>query len=275
VYWRVTSMHKVWALIRSNWLAASSYKLGFVFSFGSLVLSIVPIFFITRALQTTMADVIRGQGDQYFAFLVVGLISLNVVSSTVYALPGGLQNATSTGTLEALLATPTSVTALVLGLSGYDILFSVLRSAVMLIAAAFMGARVEWHQLGVSLPIIALIVIAHLPIAIITAGMVLAFRTRGPLAQLVLMASTFLGGVYYPTTVTGIPAPIKAISAFIPLTYGLTALRAVLLEGNSIATVWREISILFAFTVVALIASAIGFRAALRYARKVGNLAQY
>jgi len=104
-------MHKVWALIRSNWLAASSYKLGFIFSFGSLILSVIPIFFITRALQTTMADVIRGQGDQYFAFLVVGLISLNVVSSTVYALPGGLQTATSTGTLEALLATPTSVTS--------------------------------------------------------------------------------------------------------------------------------------------------------------------
>ena len=259
-------MHKVWALIRSNWLAASSYKLGFIFSFGSLILSVIPIFFITRALQTTMADVIRGQGDQYFAFLVVGLISLNVVSSTVYALPGGLQTATSTGTLEALLATPTSVTALLL---------TMLRSAVMLIAAAAMGARVEWHQLGASLPIVALIVVAHLPIAIITAAMVLAFRTRGPLAQLVLMASTFLGGVYYPTTVTGIPAPIKAISAFIPLTYGLTALRAVLLEGNSITTVWRELSILSAFTVVALIASAIGFRAALRYARKVGNLAQY
>ena len=266
-------MHKVWALIRSNWLAASSYKLGFVFSFGSLVLSVIPIFFITRALQSTMADVIRGQGDQYFAFLVVGLISLNVVSSTVYALPGGLQNATSTGTLEALLATPTSVSALLLGLSGYEILFSVLRSGVMLIAAAILGARVEWHQLGASLPIIALIVLAHLPIAIITAAMVLAFRTRGPLAQLILMASTFLGGVYYPTTV--IPGFIKSISAFLPLTYGLTALRAVLLEGNSITSVWREISILLAFTAVALVLSGIGFQAALRYARKVGNLAQY
>jgi hypothetical protein len=76
-------MHKVWALIRSNWLSASSYKLGFVFSFGSLVLSVVPIFFVTRALQTTMANVIKGQGDQYFAFLVVGLIALNLVSSTI------------------------------------------------------------------------------------------------------------------------------------------------------------------------------------------------
>src|SRR5215218_6344294 len=179
-------MHKVWALVRSNWLAASSYKLGFLLSFGSLVLSVVPIFFVTRALQATMADVIRGQGGQYFAFLVVGLISINVVAATVYALPGGLQNATSTGTLEALLATPTSVWALLLGLSGYEILFSLLRSAVMLIAAAVMGARVEWQQIGASVPIIALIVLAHLPVAIITAAMVLAFRTRGPLAQLVL-----------------------------------------------------------------------------------------
>lgn len=266
-------MHKVWALVRSNWLAASSYKLGFVFSFGSLVLSVVPIFFITGALQNTMANVIKGQGDQYFAFLVVGLISLNLVSSTIYALPGGLQTATSTGTLEALLATPTSISALLVGLSGYEILFSFIRGAVMLIAAGFLGAHVAWLKVGASIPIIALVVIAHLPIAIITAAMVLAFRTRGPLPQLLLLASTFLGGVYYPAT--AIPGWLRQLSAFIPLTYGLEALRAVLLEGRSVATVWREISILLAFTVVAMLLSAVAFKAALRYARRVGNLAQY
>ena len=266
-------MHKVWALIRSNWLSASSYKLGFLFSFGSLVLSVVPIFLVTRALQTTMANVIKGQGDQYFAFLVVGLIALNLVSATIYALPGGLQNATSTGTLEALLATPTSVPALLLGLSGYEVLFSLVRGLVMLLAAGLLGAHVAWLQLGASIPIVALVVVAHLPIAIVTAAMVLAFRTRGPLPQLILLASTFLGGVYYPTTV--IPGWIESLSAFLPLTYGLTALRAVLLEGRSVVTVWRDISILLAFTAVALVASGIAFRAALRYARRVGNLAQY
>jgi len=266
-------MHKVWALIRSNWLAASSYKLGFLFSFGSLVLSVVPIFFIAGALQTTMANVIKGQGDQYFAFLVVGLIAINLVSSTIYALPGGLQTATSTGTLEALLATPTSVSALLVGLSGYEVLFSMVRGLVMLIAAGALGAHIAWLQLGASLPIVLLVVLAHLPIAILTAAMVLAFRTRGPLPQLILLASTFLGGVYYPTTV--IPGWIESLSAFLPITYGLTALRAVLLEGRSIATVWRDLSILGAFTVVSLLASGVAFRAALRYARKVGNLAQY
>jgi ABC-2 type transport system permease protein len=266
-------MHKAWALIRASWLSAASYKLGILFSFGSLVLSVIPIFFVSRALQTTMADLIKGQGDQYFAFLIVGLIALNVVTSTIYALPGGLQNATSTGTLEALLATPTSPTALLVGLSGYEILFSLVRGVVMLLAAAVLGAHVEWLRLGASLPIIGLVVLAHLPIAIITAALVLAFRTRGPLPQLVVLLSSFLGGVYYPTTV--VPGWIESVSAFVPLAYGLKALRAVLLEGQSIATVWREVLILLAITVGSLIVSLVAFRAALRYARRVGNLAQY
>ena len=266
-------MHKVWALVRANWLAASSYRLGFVFSFGSLIVSVVPIFFITGALQSTMANVIRGQGGQYFAFLVLGLITLNVVSSTIYALPGALQGSTSTGTLEALLATPTSLSALLVGLSGYEVLFSLLRGAVMLVTAALLGASVQWTQLGASLPILALVVLAHLPIAIITAAMVLAFRTRGPLPQLVLLTSNFLGGVYYPTAV--IPGWLQSVSAFVPLTYGLTALRAVLLEGQGILAVWREIAILAAITAGTMVVSIVAFRAALTYARRVGNLAQY
>jgi ABC-2 type transport system permease protein len=266
-------MRKVWALIRASWLAASSYRLGIVFSIGSLVLGVIPIFFVTRALQPTMADAIRGQGQQYFAFLVVGLIALQIVSATIYALPGGLQSATSTGTLEALLATPTPVSALLLGLSGYEVLFATARGGIMLVAAGLMGARVAWSQLGASIPIIALVVLAHLPIAIATAAMVLAFRTRGPLPQLVFLLSTFLGGVYYPTTV--IPGWIESISAFVPLTYGLRALRAVLLEARPIASVWREVAILATFSALMLGASAVAFRAALRYARRVGNLAQY
>ena len=266
-------MHKAWALVRSNWLAATSYKLSFLFSFGSLILSVVPIFFISGALQKTMADVIKGQGDQYFAFLVLGLIALNVVSAAVSALPSGLQTATSTGTLEALLATPTSIASLLAGLSGYEVLLSLLRGLVMLVAAGLLGAHVAWPRIGASIPIVVLVVLAHLPIAIVAAAMVLAFLTRGPLPQLVMLASTFLGGVYYPTTV--IPGWIESISAFLPLTYGLKALRAVLLEGRSLTAVWRDVSILIGFTVVTLAASAVAFRAALGYARRVGNLAQY
>jgi ABC-2 type transport system permease protein len=165
------------------------------------------------------------------------------------------------------------VTALLFGLSGYEVLFAAFRGLVMLLAAALLGAHVAWLQIGASVPILALVVAAHLPFAIVTAAMVLAFRSRGPLPQLVLIVSGFLGGVYYPTTV--VPGWIKSIADFVPLAYGLRALRAVLLEGNSILTVWRDVAVLAAWSAVALAASAVAFRAALRYARRVGNLAQY
>jgi ABC-2 type transport system permease protein len=266
-------MHKIWALIRASWLVASSYKMGFVFSFGSLVLSVVPIFFVTGALQSTMANAIRGQGDQYFAFLIVGLIGLQLVSTTIFAVPGALQSATSTGTLEALLATPTPIVALLAGLSGYEVLLSALRGLVMLLAATLLGAHVAWSQLGASIPIMALLILAHLPVGIITAAMVLAFRARGPLAQLVYLSSTFLGGVYYPTTV--IPGWIQSLSAFLPITYALRALRSVLIEGRPITSVGRELGVLVLFTTGLMIVSTVAFRAAMRYARRIGNLAQY
>ncbi len=179
-----------------------------------------------------MADVIRGQGDQYFAFLVVGLIAFNVVSSTVYALPGGLQTATSTGTLEALLATPTSVTALLPVCPATRCCSRCCASCVMLVAAGCLGARVAWLQLGASLPIVALIVLAHLPIAIITAGD--GARVPDPRAT----AAARAAGVdvsrrrVLPDDGDGFRAGSRSISAFLPLTYGLTALRAVLLEGR-------------------------------------------
>jgi ABC-2 type transport system permease protein len=143
----------------------------------------------------------------------------------------------------------------------------------MLVAAALLGAHVAWLQIGASLPILALVIAAHLPFAIATAAMVLAFRSRGPLPQLVLIASGFLGGVYYPTTV--IPGWIQSVADFVPLAYGLRALRAVLLEGNSLLSVWRDVLVLVGWSAVSLALSAIAFRAALRYARRVGNLAQY
>jgi ABC-2 type transport system permease protein len=204
-------MYKVAALIRAGWLAATSYRLGVIMSFGALILGVVPVFFVTRALQPAMAGVIAGEGDQFFAFIIIGMTVLTVVSAALYALPNALQTGATTGTIEALLATPTPVPTLLAGLAGYEVLYAMLRDGVVLLAAIVMGAHVTWDRFGAVAPILLLVVLAHIPIGIIAAAMVLAFRTQGPLPQLVFMLSTFLGGVYYPTHV--IPGAIQVVSA--------------------------------------------------------------
>jgi ABC-2 type transport system permease protein len=199
--------------------------------------------------------------------------SLTVISATLYALPTALQTGTSTGTIEAMLATPTNVPTLLAGLAGYDVLYALLRATVVLLAATVMGAHLAWDRILAVAPVIALIILAHVPIGVIAAAMVLAFRTPGPLPQLVFMLSTFLGGVYYPTKV--IPGAVRVISDFVPLTYGLKAIRRVLLEGKSLAAVSHELLVLAGFAAVLTVIGALAFQAALGYARRAGTLAQY
>jgi ABC-2 type transport system permease protein len=266
-------MHKIGALIRAGWLAATSYRFGIVMSFASLIIGVVPVYFVTQALQSQMSTVIAGEGDQFFAFIVVGMSTLTIISATLYALPTALQTGTTTGTIEAMLATPTGVPTLLAGLAGYDVLYALLRASVVLVAAAVMGAHLTLDRIGAVLPVLVLVILAHIPFGVIAAAMVLAFRTPGPLPQLVFMLSTFLGGVYYPTHV--IPGAVRSIADAVPLSYGLRAIRVVLLEGKPLVAVSRELLVLAAFAAGLAVVSAIAFQAALRYARRAGTLAQY
>ena len=266
-------MRKCGALIHASWLAVSSYRLGIVLSFGSLLLAVVPVYFVANALQPTMATVIRGEGHQYFGFLIVGMMVLSVVTATLYALPNAITTGTSNGTLEALFATPTPIAVLLTGLAGYEVLFALVHALVLLLAAAAVGTHIAWDRVAQATPILVLLIFAHIPFGLAAGAMILAFRTIGPLPQVTLLLSTFLGGAYYPTHV--IPGWIEKVSEILPMTYGLRALRGVLLEGMALRDVLRDVGILAAFAAILMVASALAFRAALQYAKRVGTLAQY
>jgi ABC-2 type transport system permease protein len=125
----------------------------------------------------------------------------------------------------------------------------------------------------VAVLILLLIVMAYFAIGLMAAAMVLAFRTTGPLPQVVLLLSGLLGGVYYPTSV--IPSWIQSVSSVVPLTYGLRALRRVWLDGAPVGEVVPDVLVL-AGMAIALLTLGIGiFAAGMRYARRAGTLAQY
>ena len=266
-------MRKVAALVRAAWLAATSYRLGIVLSFATMLLGVVPVYFVAHALQPTMASVIRGEGTQYFSFLIVGMMVLSVVTAAVYALPNAIAAGTSNGTLEALFTTPTPIPVLLAGLASYEVLFALARSFVLLVAAAALGTHVAWDRLVPAMPVLVLLIIAHIPFGLLAGAMILAFRTVGPLPQVIFALSAFLGGTYYPVHV--IPGGIEKLSELLPMTYGLRAIRGVLLEGLSLRDVGRDVAILSLFTAGLMITGAVAFRAALRYARRAGTLAQY
>lgn len=266
-------MRAVAALVRASWRTARTYRLDLVFSLGGLLVSIVPLYFVADALQPTMADAIEGEGGEYFAFLIVGMVTLSFLSTAVNRLPDAISSSVRTGTLEALFSTPAGFPKLLTGLSGYGFLWTSIRALLLLLAGALLGADFVLARIPAGLFVLALVVATHVPFGLIAAAAVLAFRTTGPFPRVVVALSGLLGGVYYPTHV--IPSWLEHLAAGVPLTYGLRALRRIWLEGDTIFAVAGDVAILCGFLVGLAVVGWIAFVAALRYARRAGSLSQY
>jgi ABC-2 type transport system permease protein len=220
-----------------------------------------------------MAGTIMAESEEYFSFMLVGSIALTFVTTAIATLQGTIANGISNGYFESLLMTRTPVPALLVGLTSYPLLLTTVRSMVMITAGWVLGAPIAWSQVLPALLIILLLFAVHWGIGLVGAGLILAFRTAGPLTQIVTTVSIFFGGVYYP--VSAIPSWLKNIAEATPLAYGLRALRRVLLLGDGLGAVGSDLAILAAMGVFTLILGAAAFSLALAYAKKAGTLSTY
>jgi ABC-2 type transport system permease protein len=266
-------MSKILALILAQWRVMVSYRTQTLLSFAGLLFTVVPLYFVAGALQPVMANAIRGEGGDAFGFLLVGTSVIFVATVALSAVPSALASGIATGTFEALLSTPTSMGTLVAGLSAFPLLMAALRAGVLLIAGATLGVTLVLGKLPLACLIFIMLIVAHYAIGLISGAMVLAFRTAGPLSRIVLVASSLLGGVYYPTHV--IPSWLQAVSSVLPLSYGLRALRRVLLQGASFGSVAPDLIPLVGETALLLVLGLGLMSLAFQYARRQGTLAQY
>jgi ABC-2 type transport system permease protein len=266
-------MDKVGALLLASWRAARSYRLRLAMSIGALAISVLPMWYAASALQGLMADKIRGEGSQYPPFLIVGMIVYGLLMVMVNALPNALSGGIANGSLEALLATKIKTPELLLGMFSYDLCWALLRALVILVTAALLGARFAWDHALAAIPVLVLILLAYVPFGLMAAASVLAFRTAGPFPQIVLILSGLLGGAYFPTKV--IPDMVQYVSKVVPLTYGLRSLRAVLLDGQSLVSVSRDITILIGMTLLLFATAILVLDVTLRHVRRGGGLSQY
>ena len=266
--WRASA-----ALLRASWMTAVSYRAQLLFSLLSLLVTVIPMYFVAGALQPTMAGAIAREGGHYFGFLVIGTAGLLVIQAATMAFSTAIGASVASGTLEAMFATPAPRVAIIGGLVAYPMLWSLARVTVLVASAAFLGVACRVAALPAALLVLALIVAAYGGLGLVLAAMTLRFRTTGPLPSVILAATTLLGGVYYPSHV--IPSWIQDLSSVVPTTYGLRAVRRLLLDGATLASVAADV---VALTGLALLSVAVGvaaLEAALRQARRTGSLGRY
>lgn len=261
------------AFIRRDALVATSYRTAMILSILSLITIVVPVYFISEAVHPIAESAIRGEAQEYFGFAIVGLATFQFVMAALNAIPTNVASGIRTGTFEAMLATPTRLWQLLMGMAGYQFLWTFVRSLVLLAGAAVLGAHIGFSQLLVVAPLWILIALAYVPFGFLGSAALLVFRTTGPLLNGVLMVSMLLGGVYYPTHV--IPAWLQHVSNAVPLTYGLRAVRRTLLTDAPLSAIVPDVLMLVGGTAALFIGSLVILHWTVQYARRSGTLAHY
>lgn len=266
-------MRAVLALMRAAWLTATSYRVATLLSLAGLLASIVPLWFIADAVQGIAQEAIRPEGDRYFGFVVLGIAATYVIAAAVSAVPSAIAGSIGSGTFEALLVTRTPLPLLLGGMAGYPLTLSLVRAALLVLAAVLLGTELRWVMLPFAGLVVALLIAAYAAIGLVAGSLVLVFRTSGPLITAVIAGSGLLGGVYYPTSV--IPGWLQRLADLVPLTHGLRAIRRVLLGDASVGEVMPDVALLALIAVTGLALGSLALLAALRRARTVGTLSQY
>ncbi len=210
-------------------------------------------------------------GGSYFAFVCTGLAVQGVVAAGLGALGGALAREAHEGTLEPALAMGAPVSALLAGSVWVPALLAGAQGLLYLAAgAAWFPVDLAAARPGPALVALLLTLLACAPFGVLGAAAWLLVRRPGAVTTVAIFGLGFLGGVYFPVEL--LPGPLAAVSAWVPLTNGLDAVRGALLEGAG----WRDTAPallrLLGFAAVALPPSAGVLHAALEHARRRGSL---
>lgn len=266
---------KIWAFLLRDMRMWASYRFSVALQLAGVFFVLMVFFFISNAVAIRNGSAIQEYTDSYFDFVVIGLAVAGYVTVSLSGFSGRVRDAQISGTLEALLVTPTSIFTLVVGSTAGDYIGVTARFlALLTLAASFFQVPLHWESLPAAAVVLALAVGAFSGVGLLSAAFVMVFKRGDPLAQAIAWFSMLLGGVYFPARSVGEPA-LESIAEWLPLTPALRALRYLLLRGYGVSDVEPELVSLLAMAAVLLPAGLFAFSLGVRHARRAGTLTHY
>jgi ABC-2 type transport system permease protein len=270
---------KVWAFFHRDFLNEVSYRTAFVMQLAGIFFFVTTWFFVSRFVARAYQSPPDLPGVSYFAFVVVGFAFYQYLNATLTSFSAKIRHEQLTGTLEAMLVTPTPAPLVVLGSTVWDFVMTTFRVAVVLGAGSLL-ARAAGTQIGLrasGLPafavLLGLTVVSFAGIGILSASFTIWLKRGDPINYLITGASALLGGVFFQ--IEAMPAWLQRLAVLLPITHALRGIRRALLAGAGFRGVATEIQVLLLFAAILLPLGLLAFALALRRARVEGSLVQY
>jgi ABC-2 type transport system permease protein len=190
-------------------------------------------------VQSIVAPVITT--SLYGAFIVPGLIMLNLLTHSISNASFGIYFPKFVGTVYEMLSAPVSTLEVVLGYVGAAASKAVILGIIILITASF------FIDLQIAHPILMMVFILLTAISFSLFGFILGiwadnFEKLSIVPMLLVTPLVFLGGSFYSTDM--LPEPWQTISHFNPVLYLVSGLRWSFYEISEVSVMLSLASIL-------------------------------
>jgi ABC-2 type transport system permease protein len=258
------------AVVRRDFRITLSYRARFATHLLSVFFTLTLFHFISRLVRISSFRT----HEAYFAYAVIGLITLQVLNSTLQAPPSALRQELVAGTFERFVLSPLGGVRGMLAIMLFPFLYALTTAIAMLVfAGVVFGVHLHWATLALVVPVGLLGALSFAPFGVLFLATVLLAKQAITGATFVIAGISLISGLYFPVSL--LPGWMRALSDVQPFTPAVDLMRHVMVGTKLHQAVWVELAKLVGFTCVLLPLSVVVLTAALRVSRRWGTILEY
>ncbi len=193
---------------------------------------------------------VYGQNAEFIDFFVPGIMAFAVFMLTTLLTLLAFVGERTSGTLDRLKSSPMRNVEIVVG---YVIAFGVVGmiQASLLLIVATVGFKITI----VGNTFLAYLIVALLALVSVSLGILLSAAAKREsqaiqFLPIIILPTFLLAGIFWP--IEAIPGWLRPASYIIPPTYGVEAMRSVMVRGWGLAEIWPQLVALLVFAAVFL-----------------------
>ena len=194
-------------------------------------------------------DVVYSEpGGTYVDFLVPGLLAMGLMGGGLWGVGFAIVDLRIRKLLKRLMATPMRRTHFLMGMMTSRLIFMVPQIVVLLLCSYLLfGVKIYGNWFSVLL-IVLIGAVQFAAIGLLVASRAQTLETASGLMNLVMLPMWTLSGIFF--SYERFPETVHPIIKLLPLTPVIDALRAIMMDGKSIATLGPEILVMLAWSII-------------------------
>jgi ABC-type polysaccharide/polyol phosphate export permease len=256
-------------LMKRDWLTFASYRTQLASMIFGMFTSLTLYYFLSRLVHVSTFK----SSDDYFAFVVVGMVIVQVLQSTI-GIAATLRGELVAGTFERLVLSPFGAVAAMVAMMVFPFVMALLSSVIMLVlATTVFGVHLRADTAVLALPIALLGTGVFTAFGMLLAAVTIVFKRAVGGLGLVLTLVSLTSGLYFPIAL--LPAWLQWVSTAQPFTPAVDLLRNVLVGTPLQGGATSDLAKMIGFLVVTIPLGLVALNVGLRTAQRRGTIMEY